>query len=450
MQLVREDIVVAKRLRNEGGPAAVYDFLISQGSRYAVLANGVAKENTFAGISALSYMRERYYEEHGSEMPEEVLRGVKFGMALGCIDALEENIKSGLQDVSLDQAEKFHRETFRGLGLKADYWTLHVVLNTLPPEEREPYWRNTLGRAGSFTGEVMIAGETLKEMAYHGATFGDPDVLSWVVRVGGPRTVAALSNPILRESTTIVEESVDQLLTTATYFVPDEELAIFIKNNPLPKNRTKEETEAAESVRNGYAVSEATHQIRLGRGALEKTDFVSSQISSLATGGIRPGEVQIDPNTKPNEYLQQSYIDKGAACTPAERLQNSLIFNNLGANTTHNVYVDPLLLDLTGEGVKMTSIAEGVLFDIDNSGTLKRTGWSGAGTGMLVLDDGSGVVRHGGQLVSEYLGSMPGEDGRPGEVKFDDAFAALASLDSNGDGRVTAADAQWQQLRIWN
>lgn len=449
MQLTKEDIEAARRLLNESGPSAVYDFLASKGSKYAILANGVAKENTFAGITAVSYMKERYFEDHNKEMPEPILQAVKVSMAVACLNALETNLGSSLGDVSLAQARTFHDEIFSKVGLSPNYWTLHTVLKVIPEQERDEYWRRTLARAGNFLNEAIIAGETLKEMGYHASTSKDADVIGWISRIGSPRTVAALSNPILRESTTIAEESVDQLLTTATYFVPDEELAIFIKNNPLPKNRTKGETEAAESVRNGYAVSEATHQIRLGRGALDKTDFVSSQISSLATGGIRPGEVQIDPNTKPNEYLQQSYIDKGAACTPAERLQNSLIFNNLGANTTHNVYVDPLLLDLTGEGVKMVSIAEGVLFDIDNSGTLKRTGWSGAGTGMLVLDDGSGVVRHGGQLVSEYLGSMPGEGGRPGELKFDDAFAALASLDSNGDGRVTAADAQWQQLRVW-
>ncbi|MBF7144485.1 MULTISPECIES: S8 family serine peptidase [Pseudomonas] len=274
-------------------------------------------------------------------------------------------------------------------------------------------------------------------------------MIGWISRIGSPRTMSALSNPILDEAATLAQDSANQLLTLAPYLVPDEELAIFIKNNPLPRNQTKEETETAQSVRDGYAVSEATHQALLSRGALDKTDFLSSQIASLTTGGVRPGEIQVDPNVKPNEYLQQTYIDKGAACTPLERLQNSLIFNNLGANTTHNVYVDPLLLDLTGQGVQMVSIADGVVFDIDNSGTLKRTGWAGAGTGLLVLDDGSETIRHGGQLISEYLGGKPGELGQPGEVKFPDAFAALASLDSNGDGLITAADAQWQHLRVW-
>jgi subtilisin-like proprotein convertase family protein len=449
MSLTIENLNEAESLLKERGPAAAYDFLAKNGSRYAILANGVAKEDTFAGITAVSYMKVRFFEDHGFEMPDGTLNEIKMRMADRAIQTLKANVGLGVGDIKLDQATEFHNEIFRVVGLNEDYWTLHEVLKTIPENEHDAYWNSTLSRAGSFTGEVMIAGETLKEMAIHGAASGSSDTLGWLSRINSPRTIGALSDPILTEAGSIARESADQLLILAPYLVPDEELAIFIKNNPLPKDRTKGETEAAESVRDGFAISEATHQARLGHGALDKTDFVSSQIASLATGGIRPGEVQIDPNVRPNEYLQQSYIDKGAECSPTERLQNSLIFNNLGANTTHNVYVDPLLLDLTGQGVKMVSIADGAVFDIDNSGTVKRTGWAGEGTGLLVLDDGSGVVRQGAQLVSEYLGGAAGQGGHAGEAKYPDAYAALTSLDSNADGLITPADTQWQQLRVW-
>nr|WP_314492880.1 S8 family serine peptidase [uncultured Pseudomonas sp.] len=450
MNITQEDLDQARFLFDSSGPAAAYDFLESKGSNYAKLANGVAKEKGYAGNTAIAYMKQVYFEKHGIEMPSAKLEEVKFLMGKGALEAYQKNLNEKLldPDIKLDQAVSFHEKAFITADLGPEYWTLDSILKVLPEQEREAYWNRTLNLAGDFTGEVMIAANTFIELTWHATADQNPEALAWTKRIASPRVAAALKGPILENAAAIGEESLEHLNKLAPYFAPDD-VSIDIRTNPLPKDRTREETEAVESVRNGNAVFEPTHQIRLEQGQLDKTDFFSSQIASLATGGIRPGELQIDPNPKPNEYLQQSYIDKGDACTPTERMQNNAIINNLGVNTTENVYVDPLLLDLSGQGVTMTSIAEGTVFDIDNSASVRRTGWIGAGTGLLALDDGSGVIRHGGQLISEYLGGKPGESGQPGEVKFPDAFAALASLDSDADGLITSADAQWPQLRVW-
>ncbi len=117
--------------------------------------------------------------------------------------------------------------------------------------------------------------------------------------------------------------------------------------------------------------------------------------------------------------------------------------------TTFNTYVDPILLDLGGNGVRMTGIEDGVLFDTDHSGTLKRTGWADRQTGMLVLDDGSGQILDVGQMFSEYYGGQAGSNGGPGQKTFKDGFGALASVDANRDGVIDKTDAIWSQLKVW-
>jgi subtilisin-like proprotein convertase family protein/Ca2+-binding RTX toxin-like protein len=447
MKFTEQDILQAKALLREKGPTAVYDFLASIGSKYAILANGVAKEDTLAGISAVSYMRERYFEDHGVEMPDILLERIKFRMAEEAIFVWKDNIDNPNFDISLRQAEKFHGDIFVDIGLKENYWTLHDVLAVLPSEKHESYWASVLDLAGSTAGELWVAAKTHSDMRVYGALPGNSDrAWKWMSRLESPRVAAALSGSLLEPAGTYAKNAVDYFMDAPG---AQDSLEVAIKSDPLPKTLTGDENAPIEAVRNGFVVQEPTHKILLKDEALDRTDFLSTQIASLATGGIRPGEVQIDPNVRPNEYLQQSFIDKGDACTPTERLQNSLILNNLGAQTTSNVYVDPLLLDLSGNGVQMTSITEGTVFDIDNSGTVKRTGWAGPGTGLLVLGDEGGLVRHGGQLVSEYLGGVQGKDGLAGEARFTDAFAALASLDSNSDGVINTADAQWQQLKVW-
>ncbi|NWD49213.1 S8 family serine peptidase [Pseudomonas gingeri] len=171
-------------------------------------------------------------------------------------------------------------------------------------------------------------------------------------------------------------------------------------------------------------------------------------MASLASGGIRPGEVQLDPNARPNTYLSQFYSTPDAA-KPDFSLRSAVTLNGLSAMSTFNTYVDPLLLDLTGNGVHMTDLRDGVLFDTDHSGTLKRSGWADRTTGMLVIDDGSGQIKDVSQMFSEYYGGKTGVNGAAGEVRFKDGFAALASEDSNKDGIIDQRDAIWSKLRVW-
>lgn len=69
------------------------------------------------------------------------------------------------------------------------------------------------------------------------------------------------------------------------------------------------------------------------------------------------------------------------------------------------------VLDVLGDGVKLTSAAEGVLFDVDSSGTPVKTAWTAAGS-----DDAFVIVapQVGGQLRgSRLLGTgMSLPDGR--------------------------------------
>ncbi|WP_246545050.1 S8 family serine peptidase [Photorhabdus hainanensis] len=225
---------------------------------------------------------------------------------------------------------------------------------------------------------------------------------------------------------------------------------IDIKPSPQPQRQIQGESKAQQDVTNGYIQNSATHKIFTLAGILNKTDFASTQMASLATGGIRPGEMQLDPNVRPNAYLSQFYLDLTLNSNKQDTsLRNAVTLNGLSAMTTFNTYVDPLLLDLSGNGVHMTDIRDGVLFDMDNSGTLKRSGWADRNTGILVIDDGSGQIKNASQMFSEYYGGKAGINGAAGEKKFKDGFGALASEDANKDGVIDQTDPIWSKLRVW-
>ena len=99
----------------------------------------------------------------------------------------------------------------------------------------------------------------------------------------------------------------------------------------------------------------------------------------------------------------------------------------------------PLALDLDGDGVEADGQA---LFDHAGDGMAEASNWVSEDDGLLAWDrDGNGLIDSGRELFGDSTPLPAGGQATHG-------FAALASLDSNGDGVVDAKDAKWSELRV--
>ena len=105
--------------------------------------------------------------------------------------------------------------------------------------------------------------------------------------------------------------------------------------------------------------------------------------------------------------------------------------------------VDPLMLDLDGDGLELLRADGKVLFDHDADGIRTGTGWIGADDGILVRDlDADGLIGSGRELFGIDTLKHDGSNAV-------DGFDALADLDTNADGQLTAADLAWSQVQVW-
>ena len=102
----------------------------------------------------------------------------------------------------------------------------------------------------------------------------------------------------------------------------------------------------------------------------------------------------------------------------------------------------PLILDIDGDGIETTRMGYGVdasnvYFDVDNDGFAERTGWVTGGDGLLAWDKNSN-----GRIddQSELFGNS---------ATYADGFAYLDTLDTNSDNKITSADTNWSNLRVW-
>ena len=113
---------------------------------------------------------------------------------------------------------------------------------------------------------------------------------------------------------------------------------------------------------------------------------------------------------------------------------------SLSTEATQVKQSDPLVIDLTGNGIALTDMKNdgGVMFDIDGNGKKEQVSWTGAGTAFLALDrNGDGRISSGKELFGDQHGAA-------------DGFAELRKFDANSDGLINVKDPVYSKLQLWS
>lgn len=98
---------------------------------------------------------------------------------------------------------------------------------------------------------------------------------------------------------------------------------------------------------------------------------------------------------------------------------------------------DPLVLDLNGNGIELTSHRDGARFDLPGNGHAVNTAFVTGGDAFLAIDrNGNGLIDSGKELFGDQNGARNG-------------FEELRKLDADGNGVIDRRDPDFHRLLLW-
>ncbi|GGY14153.1 hypothetical protein GJV26_00860 [Massilia dura] len=141
-------------------------------------------------------------------------------------------------------------------------------------------------------------------------------------------------------------------------------------------------------------------------------------------------------NTGTNDQIDTDV--NGDGVSKVGLTQTDATFLSSGENDmSWDAAITPIAIDLNGDGIHTIARADFTgSFDLLGTGSAIKSGWLSSGDAFLAIDaNGNGRI----DSIAELFGGASKGSG----------FAKLSSFDSNGDGFVTAEDAQFSALTLW-
>jgi Ca2+-binding RTX toxin-like protein len=177
-------------------------------------------------------------------------------------------------------------------------------------------------------------------------------------------------------------------------------------------------------------------KLLLGTALHDVTDFLDDALKNQGIESWNKSVWGISNSTVSALKMFSDAVGKEVSDVVKETVQSAL----KPINYTTKL-LDPLIVDLSNDGLQLISLENSTTrFDIDGDGYAENTAWVSPQDGILTIDlNHDGKINNITEIFSEHYNNGTAKSG----------LEALATLDSNKNGIISAADDQFNQILVW-
>jgi hypothetical protein len=198
-------------------------------------------------------------------------------------------------------------------------------------------------------------------------------------------------------------------------------------------------TSGTQSYASGASMTNSTPTLK----GTYASALAAGEVINIYEGATYIGTATVDQTTKTWSYNIAAGTGFGSHTYVAKVVNAAGTVISASGNFVINQLASPLALDLNGDGVQTTTLAEGVQFDLLADGSARQVSWLDEHDGFLARDlNQNGVVDSGAELMGTSTVLKNGQLAK-------DGWQALADLDSNADGIISIHDEAYLDLKVW-
>ncbi len=325
----------------------IYDYLESEGSKYAVIANGLIKEQSLSGKVASNFI-DTELEKNGINESKIILDKLKLDLAEETIlTFISRSDSDGVikGDLTSQETQRIHYNAFERNGISRYGWTLTIPYQILPESGHKEIHLEMLKSAGNdqaeFQFSIFLSDEMFLEIIKNPKIESIKYYVNWgetLLTIDNIKEVGAVFGDYFVESGITLKEDIAAYVNELKKVIPKSDLDIYGVESKISQTKTQPINQGAPS----------TPPIKHPHNRVEKSILESTYPKVEPNRQLAPrttnlfDRLTVDKNETPtNHYLERPSVvlpgTPGFKDFPKDTIENNRHFENMVGQLRDNM-----------------------------------------------------------------------------------------------------------------
>ncbi|MEX6154399.1 hypothetical protein AB6G46_15540 [Providencia hangzhouensis] len=293
----------------------IYDYLESEGSKYAVIANGLIKEKSLSGKVASNFI-DTELKKNGINESKIILDKLKLDLAEDTLlTFISRSDSDGVirGDLTSQETQHIHHNAFERNGISRYGWTLTIPYQILPESRHKEIHLEMLKSAGNDQAEFQFSIYLSDEMFLEIIKNPKIDSIKYYTNWGGTlltidniKEAGAVFGDYFVESGITLKEDIAAYVNELKKVIPKSDLDIYGVESKISQTKTQPINQGAPS----------TPPIKYPHNMVDKSILESTYPKSEPNRQLAPRTTNLLDRFKDNETPTNYYLERPSVVLP--------------------------------------------------------------------------------------------------------------------------------------